>query len=206
MGYDEGMPWRNSLFFDHQFAAILQDDDATTQAFAAEIRNASTDEPLLVFADWLEERGDSRAQYVRDMCALAAGERPLDVLVDRVNDFEVTLETGGLLFCRTIGDCWLFSLTKEKVLSTEDIDELKQTLSRYIEKAAGLRVAVLDLGRIRYMGSAFLGTLITIHRSMHQQGGDLRLCRLDKALLELFKITRLDNLFAIYDTVDEAVS
>ena len=43
------------------------------QAFFEEIRDQpNNDVPRLIFADWLEERGDPRGEFIRVQCDLAA--------------------------------------------------------------------------------------------------------------------------------------
>ena len=50
-------------------AEIIKGEGSEAEAFAAAIRNNWEDDaPRLVFADWLEERGDERHAHIRAMC------------------------------------------------------------------------------------------------------------------------------------------
>src|SRR4051794_40504879 len=46
----------------------MADEEAFLQEIAA---NPEDDTPRLIFADWLEERGDSQAEFIRAQCAAA---------------------------------------------------------------------------------------------------------------------------------------
>ena len=73
------MVWHHSPFFAQQFAAITQRANPVEAAFVDEILSSQNDDAVLVFADWLEERGDARAEYVRAMRDFAGWLRSLPV-------------------------------------------------------------------------------------------------------------------------------
>ena len=47
---------------------------ASERALLAEALRGRDDSAMLVYADWLEEKGDRRAPYIRDMCDLAGSK------------------------------------------------------------------------------------------------------------------------------------
>jgi uncharacterized protein (TIGR02996 family) len=58
-----------------EFEALLSDPHAA--ALLRVVQAESDNDALrLVYADWLEERGDPRAEYLRLECLLAKGEPP----------------------------------------------------------------------------------------------------------------------------------
>jgi anti-sigma B factor antagonist len=59
------------------------------------------------------------------------------------------------------------------------------------------RQLLLDFTNVKYLNSLELGTLITLHKRVHDAGGQLTLFNLDAQLRELFSITRLDTFLAI---------
>jgi uncharacterized protein (TIGR02996 family) len=67
----------------------------TDDSFIAAIRAAPDDEALrLVYADWLEERGDPRAEYLRlvaELAARAGSQRPSAELRARLRDLSETI-------------------------------------------------------------------------------------------------------------------
>ncbi len=66
------------------------------------------------------------------------------------------------------------------------------------------RVAV-DLSRVSYLDSSALGILVSALKSAQRRGGDLRLSGLNEMLMDVFRITRLSNIFQIHPTVWAAI-
>jgi len=64
---------------------------------------------------------------------------------------------------------------------------------------------LLDLGNVRFLSSNALGILVNFKKKLDAVGGDLRLCCLDPDLLELLLITKLDRLFQIFESQQEAL-
>jgi anti-sigma B factor antagonist len=61
---------------------------------------------------------------------------------------------------------------------------------------------VVDLSRMRFISSMFLGMLVALHRRVVAAQGALRLCGLRSGEQEVFRATRLDTVFDIRE--DEA--
>ena len=70
----------------------------------------------------------------------------------------------------------------------------------------GHRKLLLDFAEVRFLSSAALGVLITLKRKVDAAGGQLKLCRLAPDLLELFRLTRMQELFAIHGDDREALA
>ena len=69
----------------------------------------------------------------------------------------------------------------------------------------GASLIVLDMEDIEFMDSSGLGAVVTV---MKYLGRDktLSLAALGPAVGKVFKLTRMDSVFAIYDTADDAVA
>ena len=63
---------------------------------------------------------------------------------------------------------------------------------------------ILDLTDVPYMDSAGLGVLTNSYVSHQKQGRKLLFVGVNDRVLTLFKITKLDQLFEVYPTVDNA--
>jgi len=63
---------------------------------------------------------------------------------------------------------------------------------------------VLDLAGVEFVDSSGLGALIHMHKSLESRGR-LVLCNVDPKVAQLFKVTRLQRVFAIAANGDEAV-
>jgi anti-sigma B factor antagonist len=82
--------------------------------------------------------------------------------------------------------------------------ELKQKILDALE--AGDRKFLIDFTRTGYIDSSGLGVLVSLSKKIRDQGGDLRLAGLNEDLRTLFELTKLDTLFAISDTAEEALT
>ncbi|MGH7568899.1 MAG: STAS domain-containing protein [Gemmatimonadales bacterium] len=82
--------------------------------------------------------------------------------------------------------------------------ELKQRVLDSLD--GGARKFVIDFSRTGYIDSSGLGVLVSLSKKIREQGGDLRLAGLNDDLQTLFELTKLDTLFAITKTSEEALA
>jgi anti-anti-sigma factor len=68
----------------------------------------------------------------------------------------------------------------------------------------GYRNLVLDCEDLRYVSSIGIGTLVRIHARMKKIGGDVRIANLRGAVADMFVLTRVGRIFAMYDLLDDA--
>jgi anti-sigma B factor antagonist len=64
---------------------------------------------------------------------------------------------------------------------------------------------VVDLEKVTYIDSSGLATLVEILKRTKSQGGMLGLAGMSDKVRSLFEITKLDKLFLLFKTQDEAV-
>ena len=95
------------------------------------------------------------------------------------------------------------AFTNEKILEDVDVRALRESIEAIIEQAGRIHL-VLDFRHVKFLSSAVLGLLIRISKRVHEQGGELRLCNIHPGIYEVFKITRLTNVFDIYEDVNSA--
>jgi anti-sigma B factor antagonist len=93
--------------------------------------------------------------------------------------------------------------TTRKILDEANIAEIGELLSDIVEKEERPRI-IISFGAVDHLSSAALGTLIIINNKVKQKGGQLRLSNINPQIFEVFTITRLNKLFKIYTTVQEA--
>lgn len=80
---------------------------------------------------------------------------------------------------------------------------LRQVVSDLVEK--GCKRILLNLRRVGYVDSSGLGELVRTHITLQKQGGQLKMVNLDQKLQNLFKVTRLQKVFDIYDDEERAL-
>jgi anti-sigma B factor antagonist len=107
--------------------------------------------------------------------------------------FNVRKETNGVVVVSVDGQ-----------LIVGNRQELKQRIIDALE--AGDRKFLVDFTRTGYIDSSGLGVLVSLSKKIRDQGGDLRLAGLNEDLKTLFELTKLDTLFGISDSPDEALT
>lgn len=83
-------------------------------------------------------------------------------------------------------------------------NDLKDHLQGLLDK--GERRFLIDFAQTGYIDSSGLGALVGLARKVREEGGDLRLSGLNEDLRSLFELTKLDTLFAISETPDQALA
>ena len=78
-------------------------------------------------------------------------------------------------------------------------------LKKQFEKQPSAKI-VVDLEKVTYIDSSGLATLVEILKKTKQQSGSLALSGLSAKVRSLFEITKLDKLFSIVPSQEEAVS
>lgn len=87
-------------------------------------------------------------------------------------------------------------------LDAASAGEFKLAMMREIEN--GGRDLVIDFTEVDFIDSSGLGSLVSILKALSGDGR-ITLAGLHKKTAQIFKLTRLDNVFTIYPSVTEAL-
>ena len=90
-------------------------------------------------------------------------------------------------------------------MEEEHAKSMQSAVSAAAEKANGLPV-VLDLTRVDTMPSLSIGALVSLWQDLKQKGQRLILAGLRPNVRQTLTVCRLDKIFEITESVDEAVS
>jgi anti-anti-sigma factor len=71
--------------------------------------------------------------------------------------------------------------------------------------AEGVKYVVLDLSKLSYASSLGLAALMRAHRHFAAAGGRIAFADLHSATAKILRVARLDQVFDLFGTVDEAV-
>ena len=82
--------------------------------------------------------------------------------------------------------------------------ELRRAIRSAVD--SGVRHVVINLQEVVDIDSSGVAELASAHITTTNRGGTLRLCCLSRKLKHIFAITRLEEVFAIFDSEAEAVS
>ena len=81
--------------------------------------------------------------------------------------------------------------------------ELRKHLGESIGRHTGR--FVLDLSAVSFIDSSGLGALVGFYKQVRVGEGDVRLAGLQENVQKIFALTRLDQVFGLHSTVDEAL-
>jgi anti-sigma B factor antagonist len=81
--------------------------------------------------------------------------------------------------------------------------ELKDLIQSALD--SGERRLLVDFSRTGYIDSSGLGALVSVSKRIREAGGELRLAGLNDDLRSLFELTKLDTLFTISETPEQAL-
>ena len=107
-------------------------------------------------------------------------------------------------FSQTKDSSGVFVVQVDGQLIVGNRHELKDLIQAALEK--GERRLLIDFSRTGYIDSSGLGALVSISKRVREAGGELRLSGLNDDLRSLFELTKLDTLFAITETPEQALT
>lgn len=67
----------------------------------------------------------------------------------------------------------------------------------------GAKIFVIDLSEVRYISSSGIGLLITMLTKMRNSGGEVYLTAPSDHVKKLLIITKLNNIFTVFDSVED---
>ena len=70
----------------------------------------------------------------------------------------------------------------------------------------GQKHLLINMAGVTYMDSSGFGTLLSATKRLRPQGGTVNLVKCSSAIDRILRITRLNTIFAVYDSIDEAIS
>lgn len=92
-----------------------------------------------------------------------------------------------------------------KILEELSIQEIGEELDRLVETEAGIKL-LLNFKNVDHLSSAALGMLITLNKKIKERKGALKLSDINRQIFEVFKITKLNKVFEIHDSAEQALA
>ena len=103
----------------------------------------------------------------------------------------------------TQGSVEIISVTG-RLISKMDSENLISTVNDLV--ANEKTTILLDLSSLNYMNSTGLNILLGMFTATRNAGGDMCLCNVCEKVEELLVMTKLNSVFTIYKSMDEALS
>ena len=97
------------------------------------------------------------------------------------------------------------TLGDQRILDELHIAKIGKALNQCVVDLHGAPL-VVDFGSVTNMSSSALGMLLTLHKHVCEDEGKLVLCNIQPTIADVFRITRLDNVFDIVDSRAEALA
>jgi anti-sigma B factor antagonist len=101
-------------------------------------------------------------------------------------------------------DVRVVEFTNNKILDEANIASIQETLNALIDEEDSPKL-LLDFNSVDHLSSAALGMLINANNRIRQKNGQLRLANIRPQIYEVFVITKLNRLFKIFPSRDEAM-
>ena len=92
---------------------------------------------------------------------------------------------------------------KTELASAVSVEHFSNILREHIYK--GQKNVVINLSDINYFNSSHIGMLVSGYTTVKNGGGDMRLASLSDRVRKALEINRLNLVFDIYPSVDEAI-
>jgi anti-sigma B factor antagonist len=102
-------------------------------------------------------------------------------------------------------DVRIVEFTNNRILDEANIAEIGTSLGSLIDEQANPRL-LLDFAAVDHLSSAALGMLINANKRIREKNGQLRLTNIKPQIFEVFVITKLNKLFKILPTREEALA
>ncbi len=91
------------------------------------------------------------------------------------------------------------------ILDEANIQQIGDEIAEIVASREDPRV-LISFDNVDHLSSAALGTLITINNKIRSKAGQLRLANIDPQIYEVFVITKLNKLFQIHESTEQALA
>jgi len=90
-----------------------------------------------------------------------------------------------------------------KSLDAGNSQEFKNDINPVL---ADHKQVVFDLSELTFVDSSGCGALVSCLRRVRKDSGNLKLCRVSRQVMDLFSVIRMDRIFDIFESRDEAIA
>jgi anti-sigma B factor antagonist len=149
------------------------------------------------------ERCPSCGYILRDVSRKVAEQtgRDAQTVIDTIDS---ALDGLQLLELEKQGQCIIAGFQVSSVLDQDKAQQLDGELRKLLS-CDGFSTLIMNFEKVRFMSSMIVGRLIRLHRELKTQGKTFCVCNLPQAVREIFEIMKLDKLFEIYDSEEDAM-
>lgn len=99
----------------------------------------------------------------------------------------------------------IVSVSIQGDINFENARELKNYIQKIIDDDHAVKY-IINLKLVNFIDSSGLGTLVSLLTLLKKINGNLKLVGINENIEELFKLTRLNDFFEIYDSNQDALN
>ena len=103
------------------------------------------------------------------------------------------------------GNVTIARLREQRISDGDALRLLLQELTALVAEEGRDRF-LINLGSVEYLSSSAIGALIAVRKKARSRSGVVKLCNLQPDIHTMFTITRMDQLFDIETSEDDALS
>ena len=100
----------------------------------------------------------------------------------------------------TLDNCLVFQL-QGKILSEDDAEILKDSVANLT-----IHNVIFDMQALTHINSTGIAVFVKTMTKCRIKNGDLLMCAPNKLISTLFKITKMNDVFSMYDSVESAAN
>ena len=102
---------------------------------------------------------------------------------------------------RKQGDVLIVDVLSNR-MDAQSADEFREKMSGLI--SSGNHSIILDISKVDFVDSSGLGAMVSVHKVMGEDG-EIAICGPTEAAMRMFKLTRMNRVFRIFDKEEDAV-
>jgi anti-sigma B factor antagonist len=87
-------------------------------------------------------------------------------------------------------------------LDAQGADDFREAMSGLV--SSGNRSIILDISRVNFVDSSGLGAMVSVFKLIGEDG-EIVICGPSEAAMRMFKLTRMNRVFRIFEKEEEAV-
>ena len=108
------------------------------------------------------------------------------------------------LLVETVKDVTVVTVQDPSLVEGRIIDLVQKNLLEMVEKRGKKRM-IVDFSGVKFLSSAALGMLLTLHKAIGQRKGMLVLCGLRSDISKVFKLSGLHKFFTLKEDEKKAL-
>jgi anti-anti-sigma factor len=108
------------------------------------------------------------------------------------------------LLCHRQDDVLVVRFTAQKILADTMIAQVGRELLDLVDEAEGK--ILLNFQGVTFMSSAMIGKIVLLSKKCGASKTTVKLCSIASSIREVFEITRLNKIFSIHESEDDALA